>query len=53
MNWLGLIILSMAVGHRYDQIDGWMVLGGGMIALVLLREVFVRIPVSRKFGELE
>ena len=31
MYWLGLIIMSIAVGHRYEQIDGWMVLGGGMM----------------------
>jgi hypothetical protein len=48
MHWLGLIILSMAVGHRYEQIDGWMMLGAGMIVFVLLRAVFLRIPVTRK-----
>jgi hypothetical protein len=31
MYWLGLIILSIAVGHRYEQTDGWMVLGAGMV----------------------
>lgn len=31
MYWIGLIIMSIAMGHRYEQIDGWMVLGGGMI----------------------
>jgi hypothetical protein len=36
MYWLGLIIMSIAVGHRYEQIDGWMVLGGGMIFYGLL-----------------
>jgi hypothetical protein len=48
MYWLGLVILSIAVGHRYDQVDGWMTLGLGMIAFVLLRSVFLRIPVTRK-----
>jgi len=48
MHWWGLIILSIAVGHRYEQIDGWMVLGAGMIAFVLLRAVLLRIPVTRK-----
>jgi hypothetical protein len=48
MYWLGLVILSIAVGHRYEQIDGWMMLGVGMIAFVLLRAVFLRIPVTRK-----
>jgi hypothetical protein len=48
MYWIGLIIMSMAVGHRYEQIDGWMVLGGGIIAFTLLRAVFRRIPVTRK-----
>jgi len=31
MHWWGLIILSIAVGHRYEQAYGWMVLGGGMV----------------------
>ena len=48
MYWLGLVILSIAVGHRWEQIDGWMVLGGGMIAFVLLRALFIRIPVARR-----
>jgi hypothetical protein len=48
MYWWGLVILSIAVGHRYEQIDGWMVLGGGMVLFVLLRAVFLRIPVTRK-----
>lgn len=48
MYWIGLIIMSIAVGHSYEQIDGWMVLGAGMIAFALLRAVFLRIPVSRK-----
>lgn len=31
MYWIGLVILSIAIGHRYEQIDGWIVLGGGMM----------------------
>jgi hypothetical protein len=31
MYWLGLIIVAIAMGHRYEQIDGWLVLGGGMM----------------------
>ena len=45
MYWLGLVILSIAVGHRYEQIDGWMMLGVGMIAFVLL---FWRFEETRK-----
>lgn len=48
MYWLGLTIMSIAVGYRYDQVDGWMTLGLGMIAFVLLRSIFRRIPVTRK-----
>jgi hypothetical protein len=47
MYWFGLIILSIAVGHRYEQIDGWMVLGSGMIAFVLLRALLLRFPVRK------
>lgn len=28
---IGLIIVSLCVGYRYEQIDGWMVLGIGLI----------------------
>jgi hypothetical protein len=31
MYWFGLAIVAMAIGHRYEQIDGWLVLGGGMM----------------------
>ena len=47
MYWLGLIIVSLAVGHRYEQIDGWMVLGSGMIVFVIVRSVFLRFPVRK------
>ena len=47
MYWLGLIIVSMAVGHRYEQIDGWMALGTGMIVFVIVRSVFLRFPVRK------
>ena len=36
MYWLGLVILSIAVGHRYEQIDGWMVLGAGMMFFAIV-----------------
>jgi hypothetical protein len=36
MYWLGLVILSIAVGTRYEQIDGWMVLGTGMMFFALV-----------------
>ena len=47
MYWLGLIIVSMAVGHRYEQIDGWMALGAGMMLFVIVRSVFLRFPVRK------
>ncbi len=47
MYWLGLIIVSMAVGHRYAQIDGWLTLGGGMIVFAIVRSVFLRFPVRK------
>jgi hypothetical protein len=47
MYWLGLIIVSMAVGHRYDQIDGWLTLGAGMIVFAILHAVLRRIPVRK------
>jgi hypothetical protein len=47
MYWLGLIIVSMAVGHRYAQIDGWLTLGAGMIAFAILEAVLRRIPVRK------
>jgi hypothetical protein len=47
MYWLGLIIVSMAVGHRYEEIDGWLTLGAGMIVSVILRAVFRRFPVRK------
>ena len=40
MYWLGLLILSIAVGHRYEQIDGWMVLATGMIGFGLLTGLY-------------
>ena len=48
MYWFGLIIISVAVGHRYEQIDGWMVLGSGMIAFALIRALFLRFHVQTK-----
>lgn len=47
MYWLGLIIVSMSIGHRYEQIDGWMALGSGMIVFVIVRSVFLRFPVRK------
>ena len=47
MYWLGLIIVSMTMGHRYEQIDGWLTLGAGMIVFVILRSVFRRFPVRK------
>jgi hypothetical protein len=31
MYFIGLFIVSMAIGFRWEQIDGWLVLGGGLI----------------------
>ena len=47
MYWLGLIIVSMSIGFRYEQIDGWMALGSGMIVFVIVRSVFLRFPVRK------
>jgi hypothetical protein len=47
MHWVGLIIVSIAVGHRYDQIDGWLTLGVGMIVFAILEAVLRRIPVRK------
>jgi hypothetical protein len=47
MYWFGLIILSSAVGHRWERVDGWLTLGAGIIAFVLLRALFRRIPVRK------
>jgi hypothetical protein len=33
---IGLIIVAIAIGHRYEQVDGWLVLGGGMIVYSVL-----------------
>jgi hypothetical protein len=43
MYWIGLVISSIAIGHRYEQVDGWMVLGAGMMLFVILRATFQRI----------
>jgi hypothetical protein len=45
MYWLGLVILSIAVGHRYEQIDGWMVLGGGMMFFAFITGLYQTILV--------
>ena len=47
MYWVGLIIVSMAIGHRYEQIDGWLTLGAGMIVFAILIEVLRRIPIRK------
>lgn len=43
--WIGLIIVSIAVGHRYDQIDGWLFLGGGMMFFGFLTGLYDTINV--------
>jgi hypothetical protein len=37
---VGLVIMSSALGHRYDAITGCLVLGAGVIVLSLLNELF-------------
>lgn len=37
MYFIGLFIVSMAVGHRYGQIDGWLVLGFGIILASIVK----------------
>jgi len=36
---LGLIIVSLCVGYRYEQIDGWMVLGVGFIIVGVIESL--------------
>ena len=36
---VGLIIVSLAMGNRYDNITGWLVFGSGLIVLSLLDEL--------------
>jgi len=36
---VGLIIVSLAMGNRYDNITGWLVFGVGVIVLSLLNEL--------------
>ena len=36
---VGLVIVSLALGHRYDNITGWLVFGVGVIVLSLLNEL--------------
>ena len=36
---VGLVIVSIALGHRYDNITGWLVFGAGVIVLSLLNEL--------------
>jgi len=36
---VGMIIVSIALGHRYDNITGWLMFGAGVIVLSLLNEL--------------
>lgn len=36
---VGLVIASGALGHRYDEITGWFVFGVGVMCLGALNEV--------------
>jgi hypothetical protein len=36
---VGMIIVSIALGYRYDNITGWLVFGAGVIVLSLLNEL--------------
>ena len=36
---VGIIIVSIALGYRYDDITGWLVFGAGVIVLSLLNEL--------------
>ncbi|MAG25933.1 hypothetical protein CMI47_10180 [Candidatus Pacearchaeota archaeon] len=44
---VGLVIVSMSYGHLGTQVEGWLVLGYGLIALALLCEL--EIVVQRIF----
>lgn len=45
MYFFGLIILSIAVGHRFDTVDGFLALGAGLILFPVLKAIIIRIPV--------
>lgn len=36
---VGLVIVSSALGHRYDAITGWFVFGAGVMCLGALNEL--------------
>jgi hypothetical protein len=36
---VGLVIVSIALGYRYDEITGWLAFGAGVIVLSLLNEL--------------
>lgn len=37
MYFIGLFIVSMAIGFRWEQIDGWLVLGFGIILASIVK----------------
>ena len=36
---IGLVIIASALGHRYDEITGWLVFGVGVMTLGALNEL--------------
>lgn len=36
---VGLVIFSSGLGHRYDAVTGWLALGAGIMVLAVLNEV--------------
>jgi hypothetical protein len=39
---IGLFILSIAVGHHFEQFYGWMLFGTGILVAGIWNEVFKR-----------
>ena len=39
---VGLTILSIAVGHHFEQVHGWMLFGAGILAAGIWAEVSKR-----------
>lgn len=45
---IGLVIVSIAIGVMYEAVHGWLVLGSGIILLVIIDEILVRWDKRRK-----
>jgi hypothetical protein len=45
---IGLLIVAISMGYRYDQITGWMVLGAGFIFAAIWNSVADTIAAKSK-----